>query len=389
MKKFTKALALLLALAMVFALAACSGTGDTDELSGSNTNAASSSSFAPVAKDKIKVGVIHIGNPKDTAGYTHAHDQGIVQMQNQLGLRDDQIIRKNDVNDQDKTAIETAITECIEEGCNIIFGTSYGYMDTMEQLAAAHPDVIFSHCSGYKNNGKNLNNYFGRIYEARYLTGIAAGLKTKSNKIGYVAAQGNKNPEVTGGIDAFALGVKSVNPNAKVYVKVTNTWFDPQKEKSAAISLLDAGCDVIAQHQDTAQPQIAAQERNVWGCGYNSDMTAEAPKAHLTATIWNWGVYYTQAVQQVIEGTWTPTNYFDGMKEGLVGISPLSENCAEGTKEAIEKAQSAIIDGTLKVFAGPLKDNTGKERVKSGDYLKDDVIAGKLNWYVDNVVADK
>lgn len=389
MKKFTKALSLLLALAMVFALAACSGTGDTDELSVSNTNAASGSSFAPVAKDKIKVGVIHIGNPKDTAGYTHAHDQGIVQMQSQLGLRDDQIIRKNDVNDQDKTAIETAITECIEEGCNIIFGTSYGYMDTMEQLAAAHPDVIFSHCSGYKNNGKNLNNYFGRIYEARYLTGIAAGLKTKSNKIGYVAAQGSENPEVTGGIDAFALGVKSVNPDAKVYVKVTNTWFDPQKEKSAAISLLDAGCDIIAQHQDTAQPQIAAQERNVWGCGYNSDMTAEAPKAHLTAPIWNWGVYYTQAVQQVIEGKWTPTNYFDGMKEGLVGISPLSESCAEGTKEAIEKAQAAIIDGTLKVFAGPLKDNTGKEQVKSGDYLKDDVIAGKLNWYVDNVVADK
>ncbi len=388
MKKFTKILALLMALAMVFALAACSGGGDTGDPS-SNEPAASGNAFPAVPKEEIKVGVIHIGNPNDTAGYTHAHDSGIIAMQNQLGLGEEQIIRKNDIDDTDKTAIETAIRECIEAGCHIIFGTSYGYMDTMEQLAAEYPDVIFSHCSGYKNNGKNLNNYFGRIYEARYLTGIAAGLKTKSNKIGYVAAQGSDNPEVTGGIDAFALGVKSVNPDAKIYVKVTNTWFDPQKEKSAAIALLDEGCDVIAQHQDTAQPQIAAQERGVWGCGYNSDMTAEAPKAHLTATVWNWGVYYTQAVQQVIDGTWTPTNYFDGMKEGLLGISPLSDNCAEGTQEAIDKATEGILDGTLKVFAGPIKDAAGTERVKSGDYLKDDYIAGQLNWYVDNVVADQ
>lgn len=388
MKKFTKALALLMVLAMVFALAACSGD-DSDKPSNTNAPAASGSSFAPVAKGQIKVGVIHIGNPKDTAGYTHAHDQGIVEMQNTLGLSDNQIIRKNDIDDQNKTAIETAIKECIEEECNIIFGTSYGYMETMEQLAAQYPNIIFSHCSGYKNNGKNLNNYFGRIYEARYLAGIAAGMKTKSNKIGYVAAQGSANPEVTGGIDAFALGVKSVNPDAKIYVKVTNTWFDMTLEKNAAYALLDAGCDVIAQHQDTAQPQIAAQERNVWGCGYNSDMTKEAPKAHLTAPIWNWGVYYTQAVQQVIDGKWTPTNYFDGMKEGLVGISPLSANCAEGTQAKIDQAKAAIIDGSLKVFAGPLKDNTGKEQVKSGDYLKDDYIAGQLTWYVDNVVADK
>lgn len=388
MKKFTKALALLMALAMVFALAACSG-GDSDKPSDTNAPAASKSAFAPVAKDQIKVGVIHIGNPKETAGYTHAHDQGIVEMQSALGLQDNQIIRKNDIDDQNKTAIETAIRECVEEECNIIFGTSYGYMETMKQLAAEYPNIIFSHCSGYENNGKNLNNYFGRIYEARYLAGIAAGMKTQTNKIGYVAAQGIENPEVTGGIDAFALGVKSVNPEAEIHVKVTNTWFDPTKEKNAAIALLDAGCDVIAQHQDTAQPQVAAQERNVWGCGYNSDMTNEAPRAHLTAPIWNWGVYYTQAVRQVIEGTWTPTNYFDGMKEGLVGISPLSANCADGTQAKIDEAKAAIIDGSLKVFAGPLKDNTGKEQVKSGDYLKDDYIAGKLTWYVDNVVADK
>jgi len=177
--------------------------------------------FPAIAKEDIKVGVIHIGNPADGSGYTFAHDQGIVGMQETLGLEDGQIIRKNNVNDSDPTATETAILECIEEGANIVFGTSWGYMDTMEALAAEYPDVIFSHGTGYKSNDTNLNNYFGRIYQARYLSGIAAGLKTETNLIGYVAAMGQENSEVTGGINAFAMGVNSVNPEAQVYVKVT------------------------------------------------------------------------------------------------------------------------------------------------------------------------
>ena len=379
MKKF---LALLLTLVMALSLAACGGSDEESTDSPAEDPAANEESSGSAADVKIGLICVHDIN----SGYDAAHIEGLTAACEELGIdANSQVIFRYNIA-EDENCYDAAV-DLAEEGCNIIFGTSYGYMDTMEQLAAEYPEVIFSHCSGYKNNGKNLNNYFGRIYEARYLTGIAAGLKTKSNKIGYVAAQGSSNPEVTGGIDAFALGVKSVNKDAKVYVKVTNTWFDLNKEKSAAIALLDLGCDVIAQHQDTAQPQIAAEERGVWGCGYNSDMTAEAPKAHLTATVWNWGVYYTQAVKQVIDGTWTPTNYFDGMKEGLVDISPLSANCADGTKEAIEKARASIVDGTLKVFAGPLKDNTGKEQVKSGDYLKDDYIAGKLNWYVDNVEA--
>ena len=172
-----------------------------------------------------------------------------------------------------------------------------------------------------------------------------------------------------------------------MFVKVTNSWFAPEMENAAAEALLAEGCDVIAQHCDTPYPQTAAEKAGKWGIGYNSDMSKDAPKATLTSVVWDWGVYYTEAVKQVIDGTWTPTNYFDGMKEGLVDISPLSANCADGTKEAIEKARASIVDGTLKVFAGPLKDNTGKEQVKSGDYLKDDYIAGKLNWYVDNVEA--
>lgn len=389
MKKWSKLVALAMAAALMFAFAACNNgdkNGTTKAPSGSQATA---TAFKAIPKDKIKVGVIHIGDPDSGSGYSYAHDQGIKGMQKNVGLADNQIVRKNFVADEKEPDIEKAIRECIEQdGCNVIFGTSYGYMAKMENLASEYPEIIFSHCSGYKNNGKNLNNYFGRIYEARYLTGIAAGLKTKTNKIGYVAAQGSKNPEVTGGIDAFALGVKSVNPDAKVYVKVTNTWFDVQKEKDAAVALLDQGCDIIAQHQDTAQPQLAAQDKGVWGIGYNSDMSKEAPKATITSTVWDWSIYYTKAVQQIIAGEWKCENYFEGMKEGLVGFSPLSASlAAEGTQAKIDAAKAKIISGDLKVFAGEIKDNKGTVRVKSGDVLDDGYIAGQIDWYVDNVVG--
>ncbi len=357
------------------------------EPAATETPAATTGLFAPVAKEEVKVGVIHIGDPADGAGYTFAHDQGIVAMQQALGLSDTQIIRKNNVNDADAVAIRTAIEECIEDGATIIFGTSWGYMDTMEELASEYPDVIFSHCSGYKSNGTNFNNYFGRIYQARYLSGIAAGLKTQSDKIGFVAAMGSDNSEVTGGINAFALGVESVNPDAKVYVKVTNTWFDPTLEQQAAEALLDAGCDIIAQHADTTAPQLAAESRGVWGVGYNSDMTKDAPKAHLTAPVWNWGAYYTSAVQSVIDGTWDGSNYFGGMAEGLVDISPLSANVADGTAEAIEAARQKILGG-FKVFEGDLFDNAGNQINKAGEFLSDADITGKMNWYYRNVVVE-
>ena len=253
MKHFAKLAALILAVAMLLTVAGCTA-GDGKE---------------GAANADFKVGVIHIGDPADGAGYSYAHDLGIVDMQANLKLTDEQIVRKINVEDTDAVATRTAIEECIEAGCKIIFGTSWGYMDTMEQLAGEYPDVVFSHGTGYKSNGTNLNNYFGRIYQARYLSGIAAGLKTQSDKIGYVAAMGITNSEVTGGINAFAMGVESVNPDAKIYVKVTESWFSPDLEKQAAEALLDMGCDVIAQHCDTTAPQLAAQSRGVWGCGYN------------------------------------------------------------------------------------------------------------------------
>ena len=294
--KVRRILALVLSAALaVTALTAC--TSAKDEASQKSAD----NQTATLSYDTVKIGVIHIGNPADGSGYTYAHDQGIVGMQKELGLKDDQIVRKNNVSDSDPAATETAIRECIEEGCNIIFGTSWGYMDKMESLAEEYPDVYFCHGTGYKNNGKNLNNYFGRIYQARYLTGIVAGMKTESNLIGYVSAMGSENSECTGGIDAFAMGVYSVNPDAKVYVKVTNSWYSPTEETNAAKALLSEGCDVIAQHCDTPNPQLEAESAGKWGVGYNTDMSKDAPKATLTSTLWNWSAYYTYQVKQIVD----------------------------------------------------------------------------------------
>lgn len=394
-----KVLSILLALVMVvLCFAACGNTQDADQ--GDKTQTAT---IAAIPKDQLKIGVIHIGDPADGSGYSYTHDLGIQGMQKNLGLSDDQIVRQLNVSDSDTTAIRNAIEDCIAQGCNVIFGTSYGYMDTMEALANEHPDVIFSHGTGYKSNGSNLNNYFGRIYQARYLAGIAAGLKTKTNKIGYVSAYGTELAETCSGINAFALGVQSVNPDAVVYVKELKSWFDPANETAYAEALINMGCDVISQHCDTANPQIAAEKAGVFGCGYNSDMTKDAPKAHLTATIWNWDVYYTAAVQAVIDGKWVEFgNYYKGVKEGLCDVSPLSANCVPGTQEKIDAVKALYNDGSWDVFTGvklsfdennnvvktdaALKDNTGKEIVPAGGpSVEDSVITGSMNYFVEGV----
>ena len=339
-----------------------------------------------IAKEDLKIGVIHITDPAEGSGYTYTHDQGIVGMQQNLGLDDSQIIRKNNVSDTDATAIENAMRECIEEGCQVIFATSWGYMDICEALADEYPDVIFSHGTGYKSNGVNFNNYFGRIYQARYLTGIAAGLKTETNKIGYVAAMGKDNSEVTGGCNAFAMGAYSVNPDCEVYVKVTNSWFDPEGEKQAADALIAEGCDVIGQHCDTPNPQLAAEAAGVFGVGYNSDMSKDAPKAVLTSTVWDWSAYYTWAVENIINGTWTGENYFGGMADGLVGIAPLAEDLiAEGTEEAIDAAKAEMESG-WDVFDGVIETNDGSTVGVEGEHMSDADITGNMNWYFKNVV---
>lgn len=338
-----------------------------------------------IAKDKIKVGVIHLSDPAEGSGYTYTHDIGIQGMQQNLGLSDSQIIRKNNISDTDEAATRKAIQECIDADCNIIFTTSWGYMQTTADMAEEYPDVYFSHGTGYMSNGKNFNNYFGRIYQARYLSGIAAGLNTKTNKIGYVAAMGLDNSEVTGGIDAFALGIYSINPDAEVYVKVTNSWYDPKAEEEAARKLLDMNCDVIAQHCDTVYPQTLAQEKGVYSIGYNSDMSKEAPEACICSVIWNWSAYYTSAVQSIIDGTWDGSNYYGGMNENLVSITPIADFAADTTQEKVNVAKQQILSGKNGVFDGVIETNTGATVGTAGKTLDDAVITGGINWYFKTV----
>jgi basic membrane protein A len=260
----------------------------------------------------------------------------------------------------------------IAHGANIIFATSYGYMDICEKLSLKYPSVVFAHATGYKYNETNFTNYFGRVYQARYLSGIVAGAQTKTNRIGFVAAWGTENSEVTGGINAFAMGVEKANPDAKVFVKVTNSWFDPMGETEAARALIASGCDVIAQHCDSITPQAEAGKAGVWGIGYNTDMSIDVPDAVLTSVLWNWGEYYTSLVQSVIDGSFTTAPWFGSLKDGVVDIAPLNKKISwsEKTIRLLEEERRRIESGAFNVFD-----------------LSDDEIRNRINWYHQNVVV--
>ena len=256
-------------------------------------------------------------------------------------------------------------------------------MEYVHEMALEYPDVKFLHCSGYMD-AENMLNYFGRIYQPRYLSGIVAGMKTETNKIGYVAAY--PIPEVIRGINAFTLGVRSVNPDATVEVVWTSTWYDPATEKNAAIALLDNNCDVIAQHQDTTAPQQAAQERGKWAIGYNCDTSDIVPEAFLTAPVWNWAPYYADQVQKVIDGTWKSENYWGGMEDGIVDLAPLTKNAPEGAQAKVDEMKAKIINGEFDVFDGPIKDQSGKIRVPEGSSLTDEEKLS-FDWFVEGVIG--
>ncbi len=352
-----KILALVLALAMVLGLAACGSSG-----SGSGSGSQSGSQTS--SNSDFKVGAIYINKKSDTAGYTYAHHTGITKAMKELGMDPETQLVIVDQVPEDDTQVGAAVDTLVGEGCSIIFGISFGYLNEMEVKAQEYPDVIFSHATGFKSNDTNYNNYFGRIYQARYLAGIAAGLKsleTGNNNIGYVSAYDTEYAETCSGINGFTLGVQAVNPNATVYVKELGTWTDEVNEYAFAEELIKSyGCGVIAQHCDSAQPQLAAEKAGQFGCGYNSDMTADAPAAHLTAPVWNWDVYYKLAIEtamecesadQFVEKMGGPA-YYGGLNEGMVDVSPLSENCAAGTQDAIDQVKALIASGEWDVFSG-------------------------------------
>jgi basic membrane protein A and related proteins len=326
---------------------------------------------------EMKVGFVYV-SPIGDAGWSYAHDMGRQAVEELDGVTTSYVEAVPEGPDA-----ERVIQNMARKDYDIVFATSFGYMDPMLKVAKQFPKTVFMHCSGFKT-AENMGNYFGRMYQARFLSGMVAGAMTKSNTIGYVAAF--PIPEVIRGINAFTLGAQSVNEEATVRVVWTKTWYDPATEKEAAKSLLDVGADVIAQHQDSPGPQEAAQEKGVYSIGYNSDMTAFAPKAHLTAPIWNWGPYYQSVVKSVQDGTWKSGSAWPGMETGIVDLAPFGEMVPQEIRQMVNAKKAEIASGDTDVFVGPIKDQQGKVRIADGAQADDKSLLG-MTWFVEGVIG--
>ncbi len=330
--------------------------------------------------EKLKVAFVYVG-PIGDAGWTWAHDQGRQALEKNLPYVETAYQENVPENAADA---ERVIRDFAQKGYKVIFTTSFGYMDPTINVAKDFPNTVFIHISGYKT-APNVGTGFGKIEEPRYVSGLIAGKMTKTNLLGYVAAF--PIPEVIRGINAFTLGVRAANPNARVKVVWTNTWYDPQKERQAAEALLDGGADVIAQHQDTPGPAQAAEARGKYAVGYDADMSKFAPKAVLTSPIWNWGVYYTDVVKRVKEGTWKSEQYWGGWKDGVVDLAPIGPMVPDDVKKMAEDEIAKFKSGEktiFTIFTGPLKDQTGAEKVPAGKSMTDQEILN-MNWFVEGV----
>lgn len=359
------------ALVLALGLAAC---GSDKKDSSTTTTAAGGSG------DKLKVAFVYIG-PVGDAGWTKKHDDGRAAMVKALG---DKVEATAIENIPDTAASQKTFEDLVRKGYKLIFATSFGYGDPMLAVAKANPGVCFEHATGYKTNA-NMGTYFGAAEEARYLSGIAAGKATKANKIGYVAAF--PIPEVLRGINAFTLGVQSVNPTATVQVAWTSTWFDPDKEKQAAESLLEAGTDVLAQHQDSTATGLAAKAKGAKWLGYNDDQSSAAPDAWLTGPMWDWGPYYTKTTQSVLDGKCPADQYYGTMKDGLVQLASFGSSVDQATQDMINEKKQAIIDGSLQIFKGPISDQNGKVVVEDGKVADLGALLG-TDYLVKGVIGD-
>ena len=334
----------------------------------------------PPPPEKLKVAFVYVA-PIGDLGWTWAHEQGRLMVEKTFGDRVETTYIENVPEGPDA---ERVIRDFAEKGYDVIFTTSFGFMDPTITVAAEYPDKFFMHCSGYKT-AENSATYFGRMYQPRYLSGLVAGKMTKSNIIGYVAAY--PIPEVVRGINAFTLGVRDANPEAEVRVVWTNTWFDPVLEKEAAEGLLDLGADIIAQHQDTTEPQKAAKDRGVLSIGYDSDMAQFVGDTVLTSPVWNWGVYYVEQVGKVLDGTWKTHQYWGSMADGITGLAPLSPRVPADVAALVEEKKQAILSGEWDVFCGPINSQDGKLAIAPGQCMSDgDMLS--MSWFVEGVVGE-
>ncbi len=332
---------------------------------------------AAQAADPVRVGFVYVG-PVGDHGWTYRHDIGRQAVERTLG---------------DK--VETTFVESVSEGPDaervirklassdhdLIFTTSFGFMNPTVKVAKQFPKVKFEHATGYKR-GRNVSTYNARFYEGRHVAGIIAAQMTKSNVVGYIGSF--PIPEVVRGINAFTIAARRINPDIAVKVVWVSTWYDPGKEGDAAKALIDQGADVILQHTDSPAPLQVAESRGVWAVGQASNMSAFAPKAHLTAIIDNWDGYYVERAKAVVEGTWKSEDVWGGLAEGMVEMAPYNEAIPGDVVEQAKAAVAGIIDGSVHPFEGPILDQSGKEVVPAGERLGDDKLLS-MDWYVQGV----
>jgi basic membrane protein A len=337
----------------------------------------STAAAAAPSGEKPKVAFVYVG-PVGDLGWSYAHDQGRLYLEKELGV--ETAISELVAEGPDA---ERVIRDYAEKGYGVIFATSFGYMDSVLNVAKEYPDTVFLHATGYKT-ADNVGIYDGRGYQGWYLSGIVAGKMTKTNKLGYVAPY--PIPEVTRNMNAFTLGARSVNPDVEVTPIWINAWFDPQKEREAAQALIDTGVDVVARESDSVEPDKLAEQEGVYAIGYNAISADVAPNAVLTAPIWNWGVYYVQAVEDVMNGTWTNAPVWWGLKEGLLDLAPLGEMVPDDVGELVEAERERIVSGEFAVFEGPINDNTGTERVPAGTAMTDEEMLA-FDWLVEGVTG--
>lgn len=331
---------------------------------------------AAQAADKTKIGFVYVG-PIGDHGWSYQHDQGRLAIEKHFGDKVETTFVEKVPEGPDA---ERVIEKLARSGNDIIFTTSFGFMNPTLKVAKKYPKVKFEHATGYKR-AKNVSTYAGRFLEGRYVIGQIAGKMTKSNTIGYVGSM--KIPEVVRGINAFMLGAQSVNPDVKVKVVWVNSWFDPGKESDAAKALIDQGADIITQHTDSPAPLQVAEERGVMGFGQASDMIKFAPKAQLTAIVDDWSEYYISRVQAVMDGNWESQDTWGGFKDKMVIMAPYT-NLPADVVEMAKKTSTDIESGALNPFKGPIFKQDGTQAVKEGEAISDKELLG-MNWYVKGV----
>jgi simple sugar transport system substrate-binding protein len=334
--------------------------------------------ISSAASAPLRVAFVYVG-PISDGGWSYQHHLGKMAVDEQFGSR----VETTDVESVPETAdAERVIRQLAARDNQIIFTTSFGYMEPTLKVAKLYPKVKFEHASGYKT-APNMVAYEARFYEGAYLLGVLAGRTTKSNTLGFVGSF--PIPEVIRNIDAYTLGARSVNPKVHTKVVWVDAWYDPGKERQGAEALIAQGADVLCQNTDSPATMQVAEEKGLRACGWDSDMSRYGPHAQLSANTENWGVYYIDEIRKVLDGTWTGERKIKwGIKEGAVVLAPLNSSVPPDVASLFESKKQAIAAGTLQPFTGPIKDNTGTLKINAGVSLSaDDLVS--LNWYVDGV----